>query len=230
MADPKWHDPIMAGYWIWACSCWIGSGMLSIGQRPHISNTDMGVHKISQIPHVGGQGKGVHKISQIPGKCGTDKHVQEPYNGNIYKWFRELSERLRYIRVVCGDWTRVCGGNWQDNMGTVGIFFDPPYGAKATRCENIYSEDSLTVADEVNKWALERGQLPLYRIVLAGYFEEHENLIENGWTVHRWKARGGYANSGKGKTRGNDNRHREALFFSPNCINFQHDPILGLGF
>ena len=23
IASPEWHDPVMAGYWIWAASCWI---------------------------------------------------------------------------------------------------------------------------------------------------------------------------------------------------------------
>src|SRR3990167_4831486 len=26
IADDKWHDPVMAGYWILAASCWIVSG------------------------------------------------------------------------------------------------------------------------------------------------------------------------------------------------------------
>ena len=51
IADPKWHDPLLAGYWIWAASCWIGSGLTSLGQRPHVSNGGMGVHKMGKIPH-----------------------------------------------------------------------------------------------------------------------------------------------------------------------------------
>jgi len=198
-ADPKWCDPVLAGYWIWAASCWIGHGLTRPGQRPHLGDAGMGVHKISQIPHLADAGKG----------------VTEPYNANLYAWFRALSERLRYVRVVCGDWTRVCGGNWQDSMGTVGIFFDPPYGAAATRDPNLYQEESLTVAAEVADWALARGDKPTYRIVLAGYYEEHERLLAHGWAVHRWKAKGGYAHvSG---TDDNPNCKREALFFSPHC-------------
>ena len=93
--DDKWHDPVMAGYWIWAASCWIGAGLTCPTQRPHLSNSGHGVHKLSKRPHIGDSGVG----------------VQEPYNINIYDWFRRLSERLRNVRVVCGDWTRVCGGN-----------------------------------------------------------------------------------------------------------------------
>jgi hypothetical protein len=61
-----------------------------------------------------------------------------------------------------------------------------------------------------------RGDRPTYRIVLAGYYEEHESLLDNGWRVERWKAQGGYAHMGD--KQGKVNRHREALFYSPHCI------------
>ena len=138
--------------------------------------------------------------------------MQEPYNTNIYKWFRELSERLRYVRVVCGDWTRVCGGDWQDNLGTVGIFFDPPYGIK-DRDTKIYHHDSTEIAKDVMAWCIERGKKPSYRIVLAGY-DEYEELKNHGWNKYRWKAQGGYSNLGGL----NENRKRETLWFSPNYI------------
>jgi len=38
-----------------------------------------------------------------------------------------------------------------------------------------------------------------YRIVLAGYYEEHESLLDEGWQVHRWSAAGGYATLGDGQ-------------------------------
>jgi DNA adenine methylase len=204
--DDEWHDPKMAGYWIWAASCWIGSGMTRPTQIPRVSSSGAGVHNLSQIPHVGHSGMG----------------VQEPYNVNIYTWFRELSERMRNVRVVCGDWTRVCGGNWQDGRGDVGLFFDPPYGVKDR--DKVYDQDSTDVAALVSAWCLERGAIPSYRIVLAGY-EEHSELLNNGWTMQRWKARGGYGNLGKG--RGVENRHREVLYFSPHCLN-QKQGILSL--
>jgi len=164
------------------------------------------VHKLGQRPHVSDGGKG----------------VQEPYNPNIYAWFRQLSERLRYVRVVCGDWTRVCGGNWQDNKGVAGIFFDPPYSGGIGRNEKIYHKENLEVAGKVRQWCLERGDRPSYRIVLAGYFDEHQELLEHGWRGHQWKSQGGYGNiaqNGKQNNPGKTNRYREALFLSPHCLN-----------
>jgi hypothetical protein len=147
--------------------------------------------------------------------------VQDPYSDNIYEWFRRLSERLRYVRVVCGDWQRVCGGDWQNSMGTAGLFFDPPYSDVADRREEIYAIDSQQVAHDVRKWCRGRADRKDYRIVLAGYYEEHESLLSEGWTVHRWSAGGGYGNIARrddSNGRGKRNRHREALFFSPHCV------------
>ena len=213
VSDEKWHDPVMAGYWIWAASCWIGSGLTSIGQRPHVSNAGNGVHKLGQIPHVGNAGKGVHKLGQIPHVGSAGAHAQDPYNENTYRWFRELSERLRYVRVVCGDWRRLCGGNWQDKIGTCGLFFDPPYGVE-DRDTNIYHHDSTTIAKDVLEWCVERGKIPTYRIVLAGY-DEYEVLKDHGWTKKSWIANGGYGNRGEG---GNENRKRETLWMSQHCV------------
>jgi len=219
-ADAEWHDAKMAGYWIWAASCWIGSGMTCPSQIPHIGKSGMGVHALGQIPHLSDGGVGVHALGQIPHIGHGGKGVQEPYNTNIYSWFRALSERLRYVRVVCGDWKRVCGGKWQDNIGVVGVFLDPPYAHSVGRDTGVYDKhDEGDVANAVREWALERGDKPSYRIVLAGYNEEHESLLSHGWRVQRWTATGGYSGiRQQDETRGSANRQREALFMSPHCL------------
>ncbi len=228
VADPEWCDPKLAGYWIWAASCWIGSGLTRMGAIlniaiagkginagiPFLGHAGMGIN--AQRPHLSDAGKGINaKIPHLGNARGLGSGVHARQSSDIYDWMTALSWRLRKVRVVCGDWTRVCGGHWQDNLGTVGIFFDPPYSAPE-RDAGIYREDSMTIAHDVNAWCLERGNLSSYRIVLAGYWEEHQNLIENGWTFHRYSVQGGYANLGKGK-QGSVNRHRETLFFSPHC-------------
>lgn len=221
ITDDNWYDAKLAGYWIWAASCWIGSGLTRLGKRPHLSGGGMGVHALGQIPHLADGGRGIHALVQIPDGSDDGKAVQEPYNTNTYRWFRQLSERLRYVRVVCGDWTRVCGGDWQDKIGSCGIFFDPPYGVE-TRHTDIYHHDSTSVAAAVREWCKERGNRPSYRIVLAGYFEEHEELLDCGWRVQRWTSQGGYGNLARLlESQGRQNRYREALFFSPHCIESQ---------
>ncbi|MDD5459707.1 MAG: DNA adenine methylase [Phycisphaerae bacterium] len=192
--DPDWHDPKMAGYWIWAASCWIGSGLTRPNATPHLTG-DRGVQ--TKIPHLTG-------------------------DRGVYQWMRALHARLRNVKVVCGDWKRVCGGNWQDNNKPVGMFFDPPYATKG-RDESIYHHDSMTVGKEVEAWVLERGANQNYRIVVAGYDDEYTSLLKAGWDIHEWSANGGYANMAKVK--GKLNRHRERLFISPYCIAAERDKM-----
>jgi hypothetical protein len=140
---------------------------------------------------------------------------------NIYDWMARLANRLRFVRVVCGDWSQVCGGNWQDNIGVCGMFFDPPYSDKDR--EDCYHKEDYSVAKDVEDWCLGRGQNPNYRIVVAGYNSEYSKLKDDGWRVESWSTQGGYANLGKGETRGKENRHREILLYSPHCLKAELD-------
>ena len=207
-----------------------GRGVHAIGRVPNLGDSGKGVRATSlrakalgQRPHLASEGSGVHAISlrdetgeptPFLGHGERGPHaddVRAPYNTNLYAWFRALSERLRHVRVVCG-------GDWQDSMGTVGIFFDPPYGVQDRSM--VYDHDSTTVADAVRAWCIELGRRPTYRIVLAGY-DEHEELAKHGWRKEVWRANGGYANQGKGKAQGKTNRLRETLWFSPHCLDQQ---------
>lgn len=223
--DEKWFDTELAGYWIWAASCWIGHGLTRPKQIPEISCAGKGIHAV----HHKGMGvnvvgkrpqlvkeKGIHVKSMRPicGSRGEDVH--KTTNNDIYGWFGELSNRLRYVRVVCGDWTMICGGNWQtSNWKNCGVFFDPPYGVKDR--STVYSQDSRTIAEAVRKKCIEWGDRPNMYIVLAGYYEEHNELLEHGWTMKRWKTQGGYGNKGIKDSQGKINRNRETLWFSPYC-------------
>lgn len=216
-ADAKYYDARLAGYYIWCASCWIGSGLICPGQIPHVSDAGKGVHAAGRMPHVSDAGTGVHAAGQRMHLGDNEADVRDPYNTRLFAWFRELAARLRYVRVVCGDWTQVCGGSWQTKLGPCGIFFDPPYSDVAERDMGVYTVDCGQVAHAVRAWCLERGGERDMRIVLAGYYEEHESLLDAGWSVERWSAQGGYSSTSRNETRGKVNRHREALFFSPHC-------------
>ena len=207
------------------------------GRRPDLADGGKGVAKVSlrpvtdvglgRRPHLTGTGSGVHRLS-----LRQEAHGESTAWGRtpaIYDWMRRLAERLRYVRVVCGDWTRLCGGNWQARLGSAGFFFDPPYGVRDR--DHIYDQDSRDVARAVAEWSLERGKDKAYRIVIAGY-DEHEWLLDHGWTVYHWKATGGYSSFGPGK-QGAKNRFREALYFSPYCLSlpqlFEADAELEAG-
>jgi len=198
-ADPEWHDPKIAGYWIWSASCWIGSGLTCPNAIPHLTSYS-GVNSAHW--------------DKRPGIAHSGRGVCAALSDDIRAWFDALSNRLRCVRVVCGDWSRVCGGNWQTSFGVCGVFFDPPYGVAAGRVNNLYRHDSLTVATDVQKWALSRGDNPRYRIVIAGYDGEHNELESRGWSVKSWSANGGYGN----QSSKNINRKKERLWISPHCL------------
>jgi hypothetical protein len=138
-----------------------------------------------------------------------------------------LADRLRGVRVCCGDWLRVCGSeSTTTTHGITGVFLDPPYSAEAGRNNDIYRCEDGSVAHRVREWCLERGPDPQMRIILCGYEGEgHEELERAGWRVEAWKASGGYANQNSDDdSAGKINAKRERLWYSPHC--FGHQPGL----
>jgi DNA adenine methylase len=181
----------------------------------HLGNAGKGVHR--RRVHLGGTGgsMGVHrKLVHLGGTGGSmgvhRKEIHKRENG-LYTWMLALAERLRYVRVCCGDWTRVMGPAITIKSSTNGVFLDPPY-TRTERTKNIYTQES-DVAEAVRDWAIHHGDNPVLRIVLCGYEGEHE--MPATWRQIVWKTNGGYANNGKGI--GRDNKDRERLWLSPHC-------------
>lgn len=139
-------------------------------------------------------GRGVHSLE------GTSK-------------IEEVARRLRRVKVACGDWQRVVGPATLALAYTpsVGVVLDPPYDDGAA----VYAQNNRVSAD-VRAWCLEHGDIPTLRIALCGYAGEHDELEAHGWTVHSWKAAGGYGNQSDGEGRANS--HRERVWFSPHCL------------
>jgi hypothetical protein len=235
--DPEYYDVLIAGRWCWGLCQWIGGGWccgewhgagsaenrgegINVrdpargGKRPHLGGR--GVHR--QRPHLADAGNGVHrKRPHLSGGQGV--HRKRPHLGDAGQhpcsnWFAALAERLRRVRVCCGDWSRVMGPSVTTVHGLTAVFLDPPYSANAGRCESIYKEESLDVACDVYAWCMEHGDDPLLRICLAGY--EGEHAMPDDWECVAWKTKGGYGSHGNGN--GRANQHRERLWFSPHCL------------
>lgn len=136
---------------------------------------------------------------------------------NVFEHLKKLQKRLDRVKVICGDWMQVMGGNWRTANGDCAVFLDPPYAPETGRSNNIYRSDDLTVAKDVLDWCKENGDNRLYKIALCGYDGEHNELEDMGWTVHAWKANGGFANQGRGNSRGKENKFKERVWFSPFC-------------
>jgi hypothetical protein len=78
------------------------------------------------------------------------------------------------------------------------------------------------VAADVRAWALEHGADPDYRIVLAGFGAEHDELLEHGWRKVEWfKAgflRGGNQGEVDDETGFRHQQGEERLWLSPHCL------------
>ena len=195
--EPDYFDAKIAGWWVAGVCGWIGSGYCS-GEGPWRS--------IDGELSLGDAGRGINK--QIP-------HLSNAGQG-IFEWFDTLATRLRRVRVASGDWTRVVTESVTTRHGLTGVFLDPPYGDEIEQTR-VYATDSGTVSADVRAWCHENGGDPLLRIALCGYEGEgHDDLLDAGWTAHRWRAAGGYG-GGRGGT-GDANRVRERIYFSPACI------------
>jgi len=225
-ADEGYYCVKTAGYWCWFVSNWIGP-LPSVEKnvhrtetsvhkrRPHLSDAGNGVSR--QRPHLADAGKGVSRQIRHLGGAGKGECARRA--AVLVDWMQRLSDRLRNVRVCCGNWDRILGPSvtW-NNAAPVGVFLDPPYLFETTagkkRDDTLYGVDSGTVAHDVRAWCLANGDNPDFRIALCGYEGEHDLP---GWSVHAWKASGGYARGGN--SNGLANRHRERIWFSPHCLN-----------
>lgn len=214
--DPEYYNAKIAGWWVWGMST-----IVSINSWCGPKRKDNQVNEI--IPNLTGSGGGIHANPDLK----TDKQRLEWLNN----WFSDLSDRLRNVRVCCGDWQRCCNSESSTTShGITGIFLDPPYSKKddkgeEVRCADLYANDKDQDVDDLVKrvraYCLENGKHKKMRIVLAGYEGEgHNELEENGWNVIKWSASGGYAN--KSQTKENTNRHRERLWVSPHCVQHKY--------
>jgi len=187
--DPEWCDPKIAGWWAWGKSTWFGGGWCE-GKLHNIKPQCSG--------HVAGHG--VHRLAFDATRDLTDLH-----------------NRMRRVRVLCGDWKRVVTPSvlWGElGRGRVaGVFLDPPYGDAGRDMDCYGNNDDPEVSMEVQKWCLENGENPTLRIVLAGYDTEHQILETKGWSVLAWVS-GGIRRSDQSK----DNSKRERLWMSPHCL------------
>lgn len=212
-ADPDFYDPQIAGWWVWGLCQWIGGGWCSgrprrlTAQRPDLHGPGTGL-----LAGLTANGRRRPHLNYDQGLlAGTAKTCAEQ-RAHLIDVLSALRDRLRQVRVCCGDWTRILGPTPTYLVGVTGVFLDPPYG-HAERDANLYGVDE-DIAPAVRDWAIANGENPRLRIALCGYESEH--AMPASWAVVRWKGHGGYAHLGT--NRGQANRHRETIWFSPHCL------------
>jgi hypothetical protein len=202
----------------------------SPGRRPSLGSEGQGVHLSRQMPELriygngdGATGKGIHSGgflrkheagARLP-SLGNDRGISGVAAPPCLDWFLALQERLRRVRVACGDWKRVLGpsvlgkGKNVGGRRPCGVFLDPPYSHEL-RDNHLYSEDDVGIAEAVRTWAIEHGDDPDLRIAFCGYEDGRE--MPPGWTAHAWKGARGYAGQD------NTNRELERIWLSRHCL------------
>lgn len=239
MADWQYHDPVIAGFWLYGLSAWIGSGWCS-GHGPWIVGADGRItRRVSsavpgvtrKLPHLGDNGRGVHHAGlRAPGVM-EDAAFHPMTMPELRRWFQFLSARFRHMRLVNGDWSRVVTDGAMKTLsvrhkgGHVAVFLDPPYHPEH-RATGLYTADGdATLVEDVRTWCLAHGDDPTLRIVLAGFAGEgHEVLESHGWRCLAWYTpqylTGGYGMQSEAGTQ----QDRERLWLSPHCLRPERTP------
>ena len=193
-ADFEFCDPKAAGFWVHGAYNWIGSGWC-LHDKPS-----------KQLPRISSAGFASRE------------------EDNFLAWIQALSKRLAKVKICNGDWARVLSPSvtwdhyWSRHNGNSGIFFDPPYSDKASKCK-LYKGQDFTVSAAVRQWCKDNGHHKALRIVLAGFEGEgHEELEALGWRCVPWFKPGfnnrGYAIQSEAGT----NQGKERLWLSPHCL------------
>jgi DNA adenine methylase len=212
--DPEYYDPKIAGWWLWGIACWIGSGFCS-GEGPW--QVVEGPDGSRQLVHLGDAGQGVNRQLVHLGDAGRGVNRKRE---ELTTYFAALADRLRDVRVCCGDWTRVMGDTPMFPTSRAGsavtaVFLDPPYADTAKRQGELYRIDCESVAHAVREWAIRHGDDPRYRICVAGF--EGEHVFPESWDCVKGRSGQGHGYGGQTKD-GYENKGRERLWFSPHCI------------
>lgn len=226
-ADPDWFDAKAAGWWVWGACAWIGSGWCS-GSGPWIHDGERLVDR-RNLSHLGSAGQGINrKLPHLSAGQGINRKLQHlgdagqgTRSAYINEWFSRLHERLRDVRVTCGDWSRVVKDSVTTRHGLTAIFLDPPY----TKGAMDYGAGGMGmgIADSVREWCAANGSNPKLRIVLCGHAGEHDALLSHGWQLRTWTARKGYALNSEARA----NAASETLWCSPHCVAVeQPEPLL----
>lgn len=246
--DPEFHDAKAAGWWVWGCCYWIGSGWCSgrgpwsVNEQGELANRKAEAAKGQRRKIIRPEGQGVigqhRKLLQPeqrgllgvsrqllrPDSQGMMNKANEDATGGIREIMVCLARRLERCYVMAGDWQRVMGPSVAGdnrNDGMIGVFLDPPYADAADRQGDLYAMDCESVAHDVREWAIEQGRNKRYRIVLAGYDGEHQ--MPDDWLILNGKVANGigFGNQKKDKEGNAEeyrNKGRERLWCSPHCV------------
>ncbi|MCZ2224410.1 MAG: DNA adenine methylase [Chitinophagales bacterium] len=182
--DINFFDTKIAGYWVWGMSCSIGNNWL----KPK---------GLKALPLLSSAGNGINRK-----------------NTNIYEYFQDIATRLKKVRIICGDWTKLISPSITykntslPKNGITAIFLDPPYNQEGR--SKIYNcEDNIF--KNVEKYCKDNENVPNFKIALCGYEGDYDLP---GWNSHSWQTQGGMSHLSKEITQGKINAKKEIIYFN----------------
>lgn len=218
--DPEHHDARAAAWWLYVsalgiASPWdVGSWHVVDGHLRKTVTDAQGVTR--ELPHIG-DARGVNRgMPHMTEAMGINR---QSIGTAMQQYMQALSQRLRHVRITCGDWARlvtpsasryVVGGD-----GAIGILLDPPY----TTGGGLYAYVDDGVSHAVREWCASAPSK--LRIVLCGFEDDHDALLARGWRKVQGKA-----GVGSGYSKDRKAHLRERLWLSPSCLSPQME--LGL--
>ena len=146
--DPENHDPKAAGWWLYVAACGIGDPWDGGPWRVIDGHLTRAGESIGVNRKLGDAGRGIRR--ELP-------HLSSAGQGDLDRldaYLRTLADRLRRVRITCGDWRRVVkpsvtrSGSGGD--GTHAIFLDPPYATSG----DLYVHSSDGIAEQVRAWCV----------------------------------------------------------------------------
>lgn len=174
-----------------------------------------GMRLSQQLPDLGGGGSG-------GAHYGKGAHSQTN-RSNLYQVFADLCERMRHVRITCGDFERILSPAVTWRHGTTGVFLDPPYPGDGKSTSGLYTSanEERETFDRAFRYCFDNGHDKRLRIAfcyydgtLSGEHNVTEHLRSLGWEIVEWKANGGYGS----QSGDNANPARERIAFSPGCL------------
>ena len=143
-----------------------------------------------------------------PGKNGLRKvdgtHQRLSYRNNLDHIFEQLSHRFQHVCIHSSSWETVVTPAQLEKP--TGIYLDPPYDGT----EDVYRNNN-SISEQVEEWCIANTSSP-HRIVISGYDNEHDTLLDHGWGKEKT-----FKSTGGGGSLGNST-NTEMLWYSPNCI------------
>jgi len=209
-ADLEYYDAKIAGIWLYGTTFWMGRGWVTGKGGPYrvVGN---------RLVRDGG---GNNFPSIVRQKPSTSTHtVKLKSSDTFFEYIKLLSERMKNVIVLSGDWTRVLASSTIPALDSrpklSSIFLDPPYMVYNRQKDLYDKDDNNELAISVYRWALENGDNPYLRIALCGYQGHYD--MPSSWTPYYWKTGGGYSSVGKSQ-QSKINSTKEVVWFNRSCL------------